>query len=69
MQGSCDAVVVASAIDPAIQRERVLCRPGMTPEKLEHILEKQVPDESKRSMADYVINTSDPSMSPLRNQV
>ena len=51
-----DAVVVVSA--PAdVQRARVLARPGMSAEKLDHILARQVPDAEKRARAHFVIET------------
>ena len=52
-----DAVIVVTA-PAAMQRERVLAREGMTPERLDAILAQQVPDAEKRSRAHYVIDTS-----------
>ncbi|KAG7674027.1 hypothetical protein KSW81_007201 [Nannochloris sp. 'desiccata'] len=55
-EADCDAVAVVSApVD--IQRARVLARPGMTPEKLDNILQRQLPDIEKRKKADFVIDT------------
>lgn len=51
-----DAVIVVSA-PPEMQRERVLAREGMSPERLDAILAQQVPDPEKRKRADYVIDT------------
>jgi dephospho-CoA kinase len=48
-------VVVTASLD--VQRARVLARPGMTSEKFAAILANQVPDEEKRRLADFVIDT------------
>jgi len=51
-----DAVVVITA-PAAVQAERVLARSGMTRERLEAILARQMPDAEKRRRADFVIDT------------
>jgi dephospho-CoA kinase len=51
-----DKILVVTAPSET-QRQRVLARPGMTPDKLKTILAKQMPDPQKRAKADYVINT------------
>ena len=52
----CDAVVVVTA--PAdVQRERVLAR-GITPERFEAMVAKQMPDAEKRRRADFIVDTS-----------
>ena len=62
-----DVVVVVSAPAP-VQRERVLARPNMTPDKFDHILALQMNDADKRARADYVIETGK-DMSATRDDV
>lgn len=52
----CDYVVVASAPSD-VQKTRVLERPNMTLEKFNAILSKQVPDNEKRTKADFIVET------------
>jgi dephospho-CoA kinase len=52
----CDAVLVVTA-HSSVQRERVLARPGMTEEKFNAILAKQMPDGQKRAKAHFLLDT------------
>lgn len=52
----CDLVFCVTA-PRAIQKQRVLSRPGMTEQRLRDILKRQMPDAQKRARADYVIPT------------
>lgn len=62
-----DKVIVVSA--PArVQRDRVLARPGMTAAKLDAILARQMPDEEKRTRADFVVDTGS-DLSTTEDQV
>jgi dephospho-CoA kinase len=62
-----DAVVVVST-NPEQQRERILAREGMTAEKLDAILARQLPDAEKRKRADFVVDTSN-GLDPVREQI
>ncbi len=52
-----DVSVVVSA-NPEVQRERLLKRPGLTKDKLDKLLARQLPDAEKRRRADFVVDTS-----------
>lgn len=52
-----DATIVVSAT-PQLQRTRLLKRETLSPEKIEHLLARQMPDAQKRERADFVVDTS-----------
>jgi dephospho-CoA kinase len=62
-----DAVVVVST-SPEQQRERILARDNMTPDKLDAILARQLPDAEKRARADFVVDTSH-GLEPVRVRI
>jgi len=64
---SVDLIVVVTAPE-AVQRARVLARPGMTPEKFAHIIGLQLHDTHKRERAHHVIDTGT-SLEETRAQV
>ena len=62
-----DAIVVATA--PAhVQRERVLARPGMSEDKFNALLARQMGDVEKRAHAHYLVRT-DKGLDHAREQV
>ena len=62
-----DALVVVSAPE-SVQRERALKRPGMTEEKFQALLARQLPDVEKRQQAHYLVMT-DKGLDHAREQV
>jgi len=62
-----DAVVVVTT-SAEIQRARILARDNMTAEKLDAILERQLPDAEKRKRADFIVDTSH-GLDPVRARI
>jgi dephospho-CoA kinase len=57
LESVCDWVAVVFAT-LAVQRRRVLARPGMSARKLERVRARQWPEEAKLARADFVISTA-----------
>ena len=55
-ESRCDVTICVTA-PKAVQRERVMQRPGMTAARLRSILARQMPDSERRRRADYVVRT------------
>ncbi|MCA1654308.1 MAG: dephospho-CoA kinase [Sphingomicrobium sp.] len=66
-EAAFDKVIVVSA-PAAVQRERVMARPGMTIDKYEAFMARQLPDAIKRERADFVIDTGG-SLAVTREQI
>ena len=62
-----DVVVVVTA-DADVQRDRVLARPGMSEDRFEAILAKQMPDAEKRRRAHFLVDTGK-GLEPAKRQV
>lgn len=62
-----DAIAVTFC-DDAIQRQRVLARPGMTVEKMESLLARQMPQAEKKKRATWTFDTAQ-SRDTIQSQV
>lgn len=58
-EAACDATLLVTA-PPALQRARVLARPGMSAAQFDLILSRQMPDAQKRALATHVVETLTP---------
>lgn len=54
-----DAIAV-TFVDEAVQRQRIMARPGMTVEKMESLLARQMPQAEKKDRATWLFDTMRP---------
>lgn len=66
LEKTVDVTIVVSA-PQQLQMKRAMARPGMTEDKLNRILARQMPDAEKRKSADYVIE-NDGTLSDLKTR-
>jgi dephospho-CoA kinase len=50
--------IAVTVVDDAIQRQRVLARPGMTVDKMQTLLARQMPQAEKKRRATWVFDTA-----------
>ncbi len=55
-EAGLDATLLVTA-PPALQRQRVLARPGMTEAQFQLVLSRQMPDAEKRARASHILET------------
>jgi dephospho-CoA kinase len=58
-EADLDATLLVTA-PPALQRRRVMARPGMTEALFQRLLARQMPDPMKRAKADHILETLAP---------
>ncbi len=63
----CDGVAVVSAPEE-VQKRRALMRPNITEKRLAVILRRQLPDQEKRTRADFILSTAT-SLEKTRKEV
>lgn len=52
--------IAVTHVDPAIQKQRILARPGMSVEKMQSLLARQMPQDEKIRRADFLFDMALP---------
>lgn len=53
-------IIVVTHVDEAIQKQRILARPGMSVEKMQYLLARQMPQAEKMKRATWLFDTAQP---------